>query len=176
LLRPGTYTIVPQSVAGSSRLPKVVVFAIDARGIRPSAPVRWRNCEQAAIVPLSRLVGVGPVAGDTLPDSTSRRSDVAAAESASPAQRDRPAEKGLAVAGSGLLPRVQESSLLTALLIAQLAVALALLAAASLGSNGATMRFRSGQAVARHRPQIAAVGGALLVGTGLLFLLVQLTS
>jgi hypothetical protein len=172
LLRPGTYTIVPQPAARSRQLPKAVAVAIDARGVRPSAPVRWRNCGQVAAA-----AAPATIAGDgALPASARSGSDVAAVEAITPAQGDRPAEKRLVAAAHGLLPSVQKSSLLAALLLVQLAVSLALLTIASVGPNDATMRFRPGQVLVRHRPQIAFVGGALLVGTGLLFLLAQLTS
>src|SRR4029453_19328012 len=67
LLGPGTYTIVPQPVAGSSRLGKAVAVAIDARGVRPPAPVRWRNCNSVG----------GATAGNALPASATRRSGLA---------------------------------------------------------------------------------------------------
>jgi hypothetical protein len=173
LLRPGTYTIVPQPVAHARQQPKALAVEIDARGIRPTAPVRWRNCGRAAYVP-------APIVGAALPVSEPSRadvaSDVAAAETTTSAQGDRPAAKRLAAGPSGLLPSVRRSSLLTALLIAQLTFSLALLALASLGSGEVTARLRPGQVIVRHRTQIAFIGGALLVGTAVLFLLAHVTS
>lgn len=176
VLGPGTYTIVRQSSAGSRR-PKTVAVTIDARGIRPSTPVRWRNCSQAAAadaaVPAS-------MSGTALLRSAPSRSDVAAAESAMPpttgAKGHVRAAKHLAAAAGGLLPSVRRSPLLTALLIGQLAFSLALLALATLGSADATARLRPRQVLVRHRPQIAIVGGLLLVGTAILYLLAHVTS
>jgi hypothetical protein len=173
LLGPGTYTIVPQPAAHARRLPKALAVRIDARGVRPNAPVRWRNCGPAAAVPARTT---GDVVPDVRPSGAGGDSDVAAAETTMTAQDDKPAAKRLAAGAGGLLPSVQKSSLLAALLLAQLAFSLALLTVASLGPRGVTMRFPAGQVVARHWPQIAFVGGALLIGTGVLFLLAQLTS
>jgi hypothetical protein len=166
LLGPGTYTIVPQPVTGSRQLPKAVAVAIDARGIRPTASVRWRNCDQAAAVPAA-------TGADGLPASASRRSGVASVEAITPAHGEKAAEKLPAAAAGGLLPSVQTSSLLAALLLALLTVSLVLLSIASLEPSDTTMRFRAVQVIARHRAQIAMLGGALLASTGLLFLLGQ---
>ena len=164
LLGPGTYTIVPQPAAGSRRLPKAVAVAIDARGIRPAAPVRWRNCYTAAAAASSALT-----AGNALPASALRASGSAAAEAIEPAKRDRTAEKHRAT-GFGWLPTVPESPQLSALLFTLLAVSIVLLSLASV-EPGQTLRFRTVRTIARHQSQIGWLGGALLVSAILLFLL-----
>jgi hypothetical protein len=172
LLAPGTYTIVPQPARLPRRLPKAVAVTIDARGIRPTAVLPPRSCSRAAAVP-------APAGGAVLPYTAPITSDVAAAESTMPPaieqHADKRAAKRLSLGGLEL-PTVRKSSLLTALLIAQLGLSLALLAVATFGSADASTRFRTGQVVARYQPQIAVVGGALLVGTAVLYLLAQLTS
>lgn len=161
VLKPGTYTIVPQSAAGSRRLPRVVAVAIDARGIRPTAPVRWRNCEQASAAASSAVNG--------LPGLAMRPSGFAAAEAILPAKRERAAEKRPA-AVFGWLPTLPESPQLSALLFTLLAVSIALLSLASV-EPGHTLRFRPVRVIARHQGRIGWLGGALLVSAILLFLL-----
>jgi hypothetical protein len=164
LLSPGTYTIVPQPVAGSSRLAKAVAVAIDARGIRPAAPVRWRNCNSV----------VGATAGNALPASATRRSGLAAAEAIAQEKREGAAEKRPSVASSLQPASSEKSSLLAALLLALLAVSIGLLSIAWVEPGDTTMRLRAAQVIVRHRVEIARLGGALLVSTVLLFLLTQL--
>jgi hypothetical protein len=164
LLRPGTYTIVPQPAAGSRRLPKAVAVAIDAQGIRPTAPVRWRNCYTATAAASSALT-----AGNALPASTLRASGSAAAEAIEPANRDRAAEKHPAPA-FGWLPTIPESPQLSALLFTLLAISIVLLSLASV-EPGHTLRFRTVRTIARHQVQIGWLGGALLISAILLFFL-----
>jgi hypothetical protein len=163
LLGPGIYTIVPQPAAGSRRPPKAVAVAIDARGIRPTAPVRWRNCDPAA------TASAALTAGNALPALALRASGSAAAEVIAPAKRERAAEeRPTAVFGS--LPTFPPSPQLSALLLGLLAVSIALLSLASV-EPGHTLRFRTVRVIARHQGQIAWLGGALLVSAILLFLL-----
>ncbi len=166
LLGPGTYTIVPQAASGSSRQAKAVAVVIDARGSRPTAPVRWPNCDAA--------VATDATAGDPLRASASPRTGVAAAEAFAPEKRDKAAGKRPAAASSWLVTSGESSSLLAALLLALLAVSLALLTIAWVEPGDTTMRFRAVQVILRHRLEIARLGGAGLVSAVLLFLLTQL--
>jgi hypothetical protein len=165
LLGPGIYTIVPQPAAGSRRLPGAVAVAIDARGIRPTAPVRWRNCDPAAAAASSKVAGKG------LPVLAFRASGSAAAEAIEPAKHERAAETN-AAAGSFWPPSVTKNSERSALvlLFALLAVELAVLSIASV-EPGHTLRLRTVRVIARHPVQIGLLGAALLVSTILLFFL-----
>jgi hypothetical protein len=165
MLRPGTYTIVPQPASGSSRQAKAVAVVIDARGIRPTAPVCWRNCDAAVAT---------AAAGDPLRASATSRAGVAAAEAFAPEKREKAAEKRPTAASSWLATSGENSSLLAALVLALLAVSLALLTVAWVEPGDTTMRFRAVQVILRHRPEIARLGGAGLVSAVLLFLLTQL--
>jgi hypothetical protein len=164
LLGPGTYTIVPQPASGSSRHAKAVAVVIDARGIRPTAPVRWRNCDAAVAT---------AAASHGLPASVTPRSGVAAAEALATETRGKAAEKRPSSASSWLATSGQKSSLLAALLLALLAVSIALLTIAWVEPGDTTMRFRAAGVIVLHRPEIARLGGAFLVSAVLLFLLTQ---
>jgi hypothetical protein len=164
LLRPGTYTIVPQPAAGSRRVLKAAAVAIDAQGIRPTAPVRWRNCDPAAAAASPTVT-----AGKGLPALAFRPSGIAAAQAIAPAKPERTAKKRPA-AVFGWLPTFPESPQLSALLLGLLVVSIALLSLASV-EPGHTLRFRTVRVIARHQGQIGWLGGALLVSAVLLFLL-----
>lgn len=164
LLGPGTYTIVPQPPAGSRRPPKAVAVAIDAQGVRPTAPVRWRDCDPAAATASPTVT-----AGKGLPVPAFRASGSAAAEAIEPARHESAAEKRPAAAFVWP-PNVTNSPQLSALLLALLAVSIALLSLASV-KPGHTLRLRTVRVIARHQEQIGWLGGALLVSTILLFFL-----
>ena len=161
LLKSGIYTIAPRPAAGSRRLPRVVAVAIDARGIRPTAQVRWRNCEHASAAAPATVKG--------LPGLAMRPSGITAAEAVAPAKRESAAEKR-PTAVFGWLPTIPESPQLSALLFTLLAVSIVLLSLASV-EPGHTLRFRTVRVIARHQVQIGWFGGALLVSAILLFLL-----
>ena len=163
LLGPGIYTIVPQPAAGSPRLAKTVAVAIDAHGIRPTAPVRWRNCDAAA-------AATGPTvgAGHGVPTGGLRFSGVAG-EAMAATKRQRATEPHPAPVFAWL-PSIPKSSQLSALLLTLLAVAMLLLSIAS-AEPGHTLRFRTVRVIARHQAQVGWLGGALLVSAILLFLL-----
>ena len=166
LLGPGIYTIVLQPAAGSRRLPKAVAVAIDARGIRPTAPVRWRNCDPAAAsrrrLPPSRLAMLSPAWRSEPPASLPLR------RSCRPGAQGPP--RSVPPAVFGWLPTVPKSPQLPVLLLGLLAVSIALLSLASV-EPGHTLRFRTMRVIARHQVQIAWLGGALLISAILLFLL-----
>jgi hypothetical protein len=162
-LESGIYTIVPQPAAGSRRLPRAVAVAIDGRGIRPTAPVRWRNCDPAA------AASSALTAGNALPALALRASGSAAAEAITPAKPARAAEKRLSPV-FGWLPTVPKSPQLSVFLLGLLAISIALLSLASV-EPGHTLRFRTMRVIARHQGQIAWLGGALLFSVILLFLL-----
>ena len=94
---------------------------------------------------------------------------VAAAETIAPAKRARAAKKRL-LPVFGWLPNVPKSPQLSAFLLGLLAVSIALLSLAAV-EPGHTVRFRTVRLIARHQGQIAWLGGALLISTILLFLL-----
>jgi hypothetical protein len=160
----GVYTIVPQSAAGSRRQPKAVAVAIDARGIRPTAPVRWRNCD-----PVAAAVSPAVIARNALHALAPRTSGVAAAEATAPAKGQKAAEKRPAGVLSWF-PIVPTSRRLSALLLALLAASLALLSVAAV-EPGRMGRHRTVRVIADHRGQIACVGGALLFSALLLYVL-----
>jgi hypothetical protein len=155
-LEPGVYTIVPQIVAGSRRLPRAVAVAVDERGIRPTAPVRWRNCYTAAVAPSFVLPP-----GNAFSASALRASGIAAAEAITSATRKRTAEEN-PFPVFGLLPSIPKSPQLSALLLGLLAASIALLSLASV-EPGHMLRFQTVRVLASHRGQIACLGGALLV-------------
>jgi hypothetical protein len=146
LLGPGIYTIVPQPAAGSRRLPQAVAVAIDARGIRPTAPVRWRGCDSAAAAASPKVT-----AGKGLPVLASRASGSAAAEAIELAKHERAAETRPAAAFV-LLPSVTKNSqrsalvFLLALLVVEIAVLTILLV-----EPGHKLRLRTITVIARHR-------------------------
>ena len=161
-LESGIYTIVPQPAAGSRRLPRAVAVAIDGRGIRPTAPVRWRNCDPdtAASSALS--------AGNALPALALRASGSAAAEATTPAKPTAAEGRPFPVFGS--LPTFPPSPQLSALVFTLLALSIVLLSLASV-EPGHTLRFRTMRTIARHQMQIGWLGGALLISAILLFFL-----
>lgn len=160
LLGPGIYTIVPQPAAGSRLLPKAVAVAIDARGIRPTAPVRWRNCDPATAAASSAVKGLSAL--------ELRPSGLAAAQAIAPAEPRAAENRSSPV--FGWLPTVPKSPQLSVFLLGLLAVSIALLSLASV-EPGHTLRFRTVRVIAHHRWQIAGLGGALLISVILLFLL-----
>jgi hypothetical protein len=163
-LASGIYTIVPQPAAGSRRLPRAVAVAIDGRGIRPTAPVRWRNCDPAT------AASSALTAGNALPALALRASGSAAAEATTAAKPARAAEKRpFPVFGS--LPTFPPSPQLSALVFILLALSIVLLSLASV-EQGHTLRFRTVRTIARHQVQIAWLGAALLISAMLLFFLV----
>jgi len=164
LLAPGTYTIVPQPAAGPVRRAPAAAVAIDARGVRPTAPVRWRNCDPAAAAPTA-VAG----SGNTPLAHALHTSGVAAASASAPTQRKQPLEDSPAFA-MGWLPGFPKSPQFSGLLLALLAVSIALLSIAAI-EPGDTLRFRTVRAVARHQAHIAVLGGTLLVSAILLFFL-----
>jgi hypothetical protein len=168
LLRPGIYTIVPQPAAGSRRPPKTVAVAIDARGVRPTAPVRWRNCDPAAAAASPVLLFTLLTGGKALPALALRASGVAATEAIAPAKRLTAAERRPAV--FGWFPNVRKSPQLSAFLLGLLVVSIALLSLAAV-EPGHMVRFRTVRVIAYHRGQIAGLGGALLITALLLLLL-----
>jgi hypothetical protein len=142
-----------------------LAVAIDARGIRPTAPVRWRDCDRAAAAG-SRTV----TAGKGLPVLAFRASRSAAAEAIEPAKHERAAEKRPASSFVSALPSVTNSPQLSALLLGLLAVSIALLSLALVGPRD-TLRFRTVRVIARHQGDIGWLGGVLLVSAILLLLL-----
>ena len=163
LLGPGIYTIVPQPAAGSPRLAKTVAVAIDAHGIRPTAPVRWRNCD-----PADAATGPTVSTGHGVPTGGLRFSGVAG-EARAATKRQRATEPH-PVPVFAWLPSIPKPSQLSALLLTLLAVAMLLLSIAS-AEPGHTLRFRTVRVIARHQAQVGWLGGALLVSAILLFLL-----
>jgi hypothetical protein len=158
----GVYTIVPQLAAGSRTSPKTVAVAIDARGIRPTAPVRWRNCEPVA--------GASTVtAGTALPVRTQRASGIAAAEAIRPSSPQQTAEKR-PDAVFGWLQSIPASPQLSTLLIALLLVSFALLGIAAV-EPGDLSRYRSVRVLAQHQGEIAWLGAALLASVIVFFFL-----
>lgn len=155
LLEPGVYTIVAQSAVGSRRSPATVAVAIDARGVHPTAPVRWRNCDPAA------GTAVASVAGNALHALGQRASDVAAAEVIAPSSPERAAE-ARPPAGLAWLQRLPTSPQLPVLLVVLVLVSFALLGIAAV-EPGDTARFRIVRVITRHRGEIAWLGGALLL-------------
>ena len=143
-----------------------MAVVIDARGIRPTAPVRWRNCDAA--------VATVATASDALRASATPGSGVAAAEAFAPENRDKAAQERPSAESSWLATSGHKSSLLAALLLALLAVSVVLLTIAWVEPGDTTMRFRAVRVIVRHRPEIARLGGAALASAVLLFLLTQL--
>ena len=158
----GIYTIVPEAADNSRGLPNVVAVAIDARGIRPTSPVRWRYCKRST-------------AGTVLPDTADKPglanalqvSGVAAAGARQPAERagatdDHP------YLGYGWLPTLPTSAGLSAVLTALIAVSMALLGVAAV-EPGRMLRFRTMRVIARHQAHMAWLGGGLLISAILLY-------
>jgi hypothetical protein len=162
-LGPGIYTIVPQPAAGSRRLPRAVAVAINGRGIRPTAPVRWRNCDPAA------AASPALTAGNARPAMALRAASIAGAEARVPAERKKAAERGFFPV-FGWLPSVPNSPQLSAVLFTLLALSIVLLSLASV-EPGHTLRFRTMRTLARHQVQIGWLGAALLISAMLLFFL-----
>jgi hypothetical protein len=163
LLEPGTYTIVPQAAAASNRPPRAVTVAIDVRGVRPIAPVRWQNCQSTAAALSSASTD-----DNGTPALTPRPSGVAAAETTERATNNGVAGKDR-VTAFGWLPTIRKSPSLSALFLALLAVSVALLITASV-EPGDMRRHRTVRVIARHQEQMAWLGGALLVTTILILL------
>jgi hypothetical protein len=155
LLPPGVYTIVPQPAVDARRFRKAVAVAIDARGVRPNAPVRWRNCDSVAGIAPSILT-----VGNALRALAPRASGTAAAEVIAPSLPQRPAGIPPA-AGFGWLQSLPASPQLPTLLVVLIVVSFALLGIASI-EPGNTLRFRSVRVVARHKAEIGWLGAALL--------------
>jgi len=164
LLKPGTYTIVPQPAAGSRRLPKAVAVAIDAQGIHPTARVRWRNCDSMDDDAIS-----ADTTGQLLPPLALRAAGLAGAERIAPAKNNGTSGKLPAIV-SGWLPTVIQSPQLSALVLTLLALSMGLLVIASI-EPGHLLRYHSVRVFSRHRAGIAWFGGALFVSAILLLLL-----
>jgi len=162
LLKPGTYTIVPQPAAGSRRLPKAVAVAIDAQGIRPTARVRWRNCDSMDDDAIS-----ADTTGKPLPPLALRSAGLAGAERIAPPKNNGTSGKLPAIV-LGWLPTVSQSPQLSALVLTLLALSMGLLVIASI-EPGHLSRYHSVRVFSRHRAGIAWFGGAVFVTAILLF-------
>jgi hypothetical protein len=152
LLPHGIYTIVPQLAAGSHRFPKAVAVAIDARGIRPTAPVRWRNC---GLVAGASTVTVG----SALHALTPRASGIAAAKVVAPALQQTAEKHPDPV--FGWLQSIPASPQLSTLLVVLVVISFALLGIAAV-EPGDMSRFRSVRSITRHQAEIGWLGAALL--------------
>jgi hypothetical protein len=154
LLPPGVYTIVPQLAGGSRRIPKAVAVAIDARGVRPTAPVRWRDCDSVAGASTATV-------GGALHAVAPRASGIAAAKVVVPPSPPQQTAEKRPDAVFGWLQSIPASPQLSALLIALLLISFALLGVAAV-EPGDMARYRSVRVIARHQAELGWLGAALL--------------
>jgi hypothetical protein len=169
-LAPGLYRLVPKAPREAVDSLPTVGIVVDRRGVRPSAPVAWRDCGHVparvfAPSGVSEHAGVGGISAFKPPSGPS---------AATNAQPNAPSRGGaFPLSGRGdAFPLSGDSNLFRdAFLLGLLGVSLMLLGLSRFQPSAALARYSVARAVVNRRDEIRLMGVGLLCGTALLFFL-----
>jgi hypothetical protein len=166
-LDPGLYRLVPKAQSEAVDSLPTVGIIVDRRGVRPSKPAAWRDCDHAAPGILSELAPSPPgtgVAGVAVLKPPSLK------PSSLPSLHTKAQPNPTSHAGAFVLG-VDGNLVRYAFLLGLLSLSLVLISVARLPTSELIARYQATRAIARHRDEIALLGVGLLCGAALLFFL-----